>query len=209
MTSVLDNPTLVLNKGWQAIRIESVRDSIVKAFTGSAKFIDHNDYQCYTWDEWADVFCFARDDDQGFPCVVTPKFMIRAPEVVVLTNYDKLPDQDVRLTRRNVFIRDGFRCQYTGKKLTSRTGTLDHVVPRSQGGKTTWDNIVLASFDANVKKGGRTPEEAGMKLNRKPEKPRWHPIYTRWLASLPESWKKFIKTDKWNEIGYWDVELVD
>ena len=207
--SVLESPTLVLNRGWQAIRIERVRDSLPKVFSGTAKLIDHSDYACYDWDEWVEIFGWDIDKTVDVPCITTPSCKIRVPEVVVLTNYNKMPEQKVRLTRRNLFVRDAFRCQYTGKKVTMRTGTIDHVFPKSRGGKTVWENVVLASFDANVKKGGRTPKEAGLHLVREPQRPKWHPLFTKWLERHPESWNKFINTDKWNEIGYWDVELQD
>jgi len=215
MSTVLNRPTLVLNKGWQAIRVESLRDALTKCFMGVANFIDHEDYSVYSWEQWCDRFAIDFDGiwdethDDGNVYVKTPELAVRAPDVIVLTTYNRIPSVQVKLTRRNLFLRDKFMCQYTGEKLTMKTGTIDHVIPRTQGGKTTWDNVVLASLDANVKKGGRTPEEAGMKLRKKPKRPAWHPMYTYAMSRHPESWDKFIKTDQWNAEGYWDVELQD
>lgn len=100
-------------------------------------------------------------------------------------------------------------CQYTGQRLTSRNATMDHIVPRSRGGKTEWSNVVICSFEANIKKGNKTLAEAGLKLLKKPTAPKWHPLYSYVIQNRPACWDKFIDTDKWNEIGYWDVELID
>ena len=209
--SVLNKPTLVLNKNWQAISVESVKDSVAKAFTGAAKLMDHEDFAPYTWEEWLILFTtpFNSDLRDDYDYISTAHFKVRAPEVVVLTEYDRIPKLDVKLTRRNLFIRDKFRCQYTGEKVSMKEGTIDHVMPKSRGGLTTWDNVVLASMNANVKKANRLPHEAGMKLRSQPKKPNWHPLFTYSVSKHPKSWDKFINTDQWNEIGYWDVELVD
>ena len=206
--TVLNAPTLVLNKGWEAVRVEPVRHSICKVFKGLARFVDHDDYSTYEWDDWATLFSYPLEDAVDFSCVkLTSGIKVRVPEVIVLSKFDRVPRTTVKLSRRNIFIRDGYRCQYTGKKLKSNEGTLDHVMPKSRGGRTTWENIVLCSVEANSRKGNRTPEEAGMKLVKEPKKPFWDPVFTHYVSEHPASWSKFINTDKWNENGYWDVEL--
>ena len=211
MTAKLNHPTLVLNKSWEPLTIETARDSIIKTFTGSAKIVDEN-YIQYDWEEWSEMSKYEYEDgdndDDKF--ILTADFQkIKIPEVIVLLNYNRLPDVKVKLTRRNFLIRDKFTCQYTGQKLSMSDATIDHVIPRTQGGLTTWDNVVICSFDANVKKGGRTPEQAGLKLKKVPRKPAWSLMFAKYVTRVPASWEKFIKTDKWNEIGYWDVELID
>jgi 5-methylcytosine-specific restriction endonuclease McrA len=107
--------------------------------------------------------------------VRSPSVVIRAPAVVRLKRHPGVRRRGVKFSRTNVFVRDGFRCQYCGVERAAGELTYDHVVPRVQGGKTTWENIVAACSGCNAKKRGRTPEQAGMALLRKPAKPRWLP----------------------------------
>lgn len=212
MSSVLNSPTLVLNKHWKAIRIEPVKDALTKAFTGSAKLMDEDTCNIYDWDTWYNQFSFDFDDDVndfGYEFIRASSSLIRIPRIIVLSTYNKIPHTRIKLTRRNLLIRDKFTCMYTGKRLTSRTATMDHVVPKSRGGKTVWSNIVICSLEANVKKGNRTLAESGFHLRTEPKEPKWHPLYSYVIKERPKCWDKFINTDQWNEIGYWDVELVD
>ena len=104
----------------------------------------------------------------------------------------------IKLTKRNIYIRDKYRCQYTGKQLKFNEANIDHVVPKAKGGKNTWDNLVVCSKDINSIKGDKTNEEAGLKLIKKPTKPSTDSPYklfdTRF--NMPESWSKFIKVKK-------------
>ena len=116
--------------------------------------------------------------------------------------YDRLPRQEVKFNRRNIYARDGNRCQYCGKKFATTELSLDHVVPRRQGGKSTWDNIVCACLKCNIKKGGRTPAEAHMTLIAVPKRPRRNPVISLKLSEgRYASWKQFL------DHAYWSVEL--
>ena len=107
-----------------------------------------------------------------------------------------------RFNRKNVFARDANRCQYCNRNQPTSELSLDHVIPKSKGGPTTWDNIVCACVACNVRKGGRTPREAGMVLTRKPRKPRYSPLLTVKLHNPKyASWKSFV--DK----AYWLADL--
>ena len=97
-------------------------------------------------------------------------------EIIVLAVYDRLPRLEVKFTRRNVFLRDKFTCQYCTKVLPETQLNLDHVTPRDKGGRTTWDNIVTSCFRCNTRKGNKLPEEAGLKLLRRPSVPREIPV---------------------------------
>ena len=205
-TQKLNRPTLVLNKSWTAMGIQTARKSLIKTLSGTAKIVDEN-YVQYNWDQWMDISDEKIENENDF--IKSGRRKIKLPYVIVLINQDRQPRQKVKLTRRNILIRDKFTCQYTGVKLTSQSATLDHVIPRSRGGKATWDNLVVASVEANVRKANRTPEEAGMKLLHIPKRPAWGLQYTKYVSEVPAIWKKFIDTDKWNEYGYWDVELID
>jgi 5-methylcytosine-specific restriction endonuclease McrA len=122
--------------------------------------------------------------------------------VVRLLFYDRIPRQTVRLNRRNIFARDSNRCQYCGKKFSTSELSIDHVLPTSRGGKTTWDNVVCACVKCNVKKGGRTPREAHMKMMCKPVKPKRCPSMAIKLGNRKyQSWKAFLND------AYWSVEL--
>ena len=124
------------------------------------------------------------------------------PRIIRLLGYDKLPRQDVKFNRRNIYARDSSRCQYCGKKFSTTELSLDHIIPRSQGGRTTWENIVCCCVRCNVKKGGRTPEQAHMHLIAKPHKPKRSPVINIRLADERYwSWKQFLDN------AYWTVEL--
>ena len=125
-----------------------------------------------------------------------------ARRIIRLLGYEKLPRQDVKFNRRNIYARDGNKCQYCGKRMQTTELSLDHVVPKSQGGKTTWENIVCCCVKCNVKKGGRTPEQAHLHLITKPVKPKRSPVINIRLADERyHSWKQFLDT------AYWTVEL--
>ena len=129
-------------------------------------------------------------------------FTIRLPSVVRLLRMVKRPKTAVKFSRQNIYARDKYKCQYCGKKYASEELTYDHVIPKSRGGKTEWTNIVTCCVECNRKKGGRTPEEAGMKLIRKPLKPTWIPALrvTIGFREVPQSWRDYL---------YWNVELIE
>ena len=117
----------------------------------------------------------------------------RAPAVVRLLRFVRLGKKSPPLCRSNILARDNFECQYCEMELTSREATLDHVVPRSQAGKTSWENIVCCCTTCNRRKGGRTPEQANMKLKKKPVRPDWLPIINlRFNGKVPLSWHNFL-----------------
>jgi 5-methylcytosine-specific restriction endonuclease McrA len=118
--------------------------------------------------------------------------------------YDRLPREQVKLNRRNIYARDGNLCQYCGKTFATKELTLDHVKPRVQGGGNAWTNLVCACVKCNARKGGRTPEQAGMRLIRTPIKPKRNPAISIRLGSPKyESWKAFL------DEAYWTVELSE
>lgn len=208
--TVLTKPTLVLNKNWVPVRVSSFKNSLTKVLCDRAKFLDHDSFSLYNWEEWVEEFSVkevSKEDANKY--IKSKNFSVKLPEIIICSFYKDTPKADLKLTRRNLLIRDNFKCQYTGEKVTMANATIDHIVPRSRGGKNTWENLVISSFDANTKKGDRTPAEAGLTLLKKPHKPAWNPIYTVLHHSRPKSWEKFINTDKWNEIGYWDTELKE
>jgi 5-methylcytosine-specific restriction endonuclease McrA len=194
-TSVIQRPTLVLNRNWQPVGVATVARALVKVFTEQARVVDPVDYQLYTWQDWSELRPAAGD-----AAVRTQRFSIRVPEVITLTKYDKLPANAVAFSRRNVFNRDRFACQYCGGQPGSEELTIDHVVPRAQGGQSTWTNCVLACVACNHRKADRTPDQARMPLKSQPVRPVWRPVYAARGGRI-ESWAKFVSD------AYWNVEL--
>jgi 5-methylcytosine-specific restriction endonuclease McrA len=192
---MIDQPTLVLNRNWQPVNVATVARALVMLWNGTARVVDPADYQTYDWHDWAKL---RPSDGDRFIQAVT--FRLRVPEVVTLTGYDRLPVSAVTFSRRNVFKRDHYTCQYCGRQPGSEELTIDHVTPRSRGGPSRWDNCVLACMSCNKRKADRTPDEAGMRLRKRPVQPTWNPRYAAHTLRL-RSWSKFVSE------AYWNVEL--
>jgi 5-methylcytosine-specific restriction endonuclease McrA len=204
--SALDASVLVLNKLFMAVHIIPVRRAFCLLCKDLAEVVNLEDGQFATYDfaTWREVSeyrarHFRQEDDDW---VRTVNSEIQVPRVIRLLTYERLPKQTVKFNRRNIFARDNNQCQYCGRKFPTTELSLDHVMPRSQGGQSTWENIVCACVSCNVRKGGRTPKQAHMGLIRKPEKPRRSPLLNQKLTlSKYSSWKTFL------ENAYWSVEL--
>ena len=193
MTShVLSRPTLVLNRNWQPVGVMTVAKALVKVFSEKARIVDPADYRLYTWEDWSQL---APASDE--PVVRTYHDRLRVPEVVTLTSYDRVPINAVTFSRRNVFKRDRFTCQYCGRQPGSDELTIDHVLPRAQGGASTWTNCVLACVACNAAKADRTPQQAGMRLSKEPQRPVWRPMYAARGVAI-DSWQKFVSETFWN-----------
>lgn len=124
-----------------------------------------------TWEEWITIPI--REQDEA---VHTVRGQIRVPTVIVAANYAKVPKKRPKLCAKTIRERDGNRCQYSGKLLKPDEGSLDHVLPRSRGGKDTWENLVWSSKEINTRKADRLPHEAGLKLLSKPQAPNERPV---------------------------------
>lgn len=207
--TLMKNPILILNKSWIPVRVSTFRRALKKVCNERARFVDHESYCLFYWGEWLDKFSMSHKQSlySNYPVIKGINFSVRQPEVVVCNIYNNIPKTNLKLTRRNLLVRDNFRCQYCGTRVGSREATIDHVMPRSRGGLNTWKNLVISCIKCNVSKGNKTPQETGILLRTTPKKPRWNPLYALLNKKRPKSWDKFINTDKWNEIGYWDVEL--
>ncbi len=185
MKKMLNEEVMILNKNWFAITIRNVKKAIQLASRGRACFIDPQDYSVYTWEEWIKLPC----EGEG---ISTTSGKMRIPSVVLLTVYGKMPTSAPRLTKKNIFIRDGNTCQYTGKKVSMKNADIDHVIPTSRNGKNNWNNMVVCSKEVNRKKADRTPEEAGLKLIKKPKRPSNQQITFGSKIAIKEEWKKFL-----------------
>lgn len=182
----LTAPVLVLNRSYQPVQVTTARRAFVLLYGGAA--LAYEDGDLYDFARWAD-----RSPGEAELSIPTLRGALRIPRVLHLSRYEKTPRSLVRLSRRNVMLRDEHRCQYCGKTPGIRDLNLDHVFPRSRGGPDSWENLVTACRSCNLVKGNRTPDEAGLTLLRAPRSPRWTLAARLRMASfvLPE-WEPFL-----------------
>lgn len=194
---------LVLNKLWTAVAIASLEDAIKLLFKTEdaaphkgevkARIVDPlQNYQTYSWEDWAEI-----TPEEGDAVIRGIHREYKVPEVIVLTRFDEFPEHRINFSRRTIYRRDNYRCQYCNRKPGSENLTIDHVIPKSHGGGTTWTNCVLACVDCNSRKANRTPKQAGMKLLSTPKKPRFN-LFPVDRTRMPESWEKFVSEAYWN-----------
>lgn len=186
MSEILDRPTLVLNRRWQAVGVAPVARALVMVWNDVARVVEPEEFTLHDWPDWA-----RRPPEPGAPCVRGSRVRFRVPEVIALCRYDRLPGTAVTFSRRNVAKRDHHTCQYCGAQPGWEGVTIDHVVPRAQGGGSTWTNCVAACVACNARKADRTPEQAGMHLRKRPTRPDWKPLYAA-HGPRAESWSRFL-----------------
>jgi len=205
--SALNGHVLVLNKHYAAVHVITVRRAFSMLYRKLAEVVslEEDQYLSYDFESWREVSAFrARFQRERHEWVRCVRFEIAVPRIVRLLFYDRLPQQAVKFNRRNIYARDHNRCQYCGRRFPTSELSLDHVVPRSMGGRTTWENVVCCCVACNIRKGGRTPQQARMRLRSKPLKPKRSPVVQLRLSSARyASWKQFV------DAAYWNVELKD
>ena len=190
---------LVLNKSWTPIATTTLKRGFSLVFQDRARIVDAETYELHSFESWL--------VEGSMPAIKTPperdrwlktaSLWILVPEVIVLQRFNGVPRRELTFSRRNIYRRDGFTCQYCGVRPGGNQLTIDHVVPRAQGGETRWDNCVLACVDCNFHKGNRTPAQAAMRLKRKPVQPKWHPLFAVEPVRI-ESWSKLVSEAYWN-----------
>lgn len=195
--SVLNRPTLVLNRNWQPVNVATVARALTMLWNEAAHVVDPDDYRLYTWADWAIL-----RPKEGEPFLQAVTFRMRVPEILTLTKFDRPREEAVTFSRRNLFKRDHSTCQYCGGRPGSSELTIDHVIPRAQGGVSTWENCVLACVTCNSRKANRTPEQARMKLRKTPLRPAWKPHYGTSGIRI-ESWSRVLSE------AYWNVRLEE
>jgi len=199
MSAVAKRKVLVLNKSWTPIKVIDIERAMGLLCSNyadgqpKAKVLDVTDYQNYSWADWS-----AMRPKDGEPAIRGVSKAFRVPEIILLTRYNKLPQQKLSFSRRTIYRRDANQCQYCGGRPGTEELTIDHVVPRAQGGQTTWENCALACVKCNSFKADRTPEQAGMKLRRKPFRPKFQLFRGEYRV---KSWEAFLG------VAYWNVEL--
>lgn len=196
---MLSSSVLVLNRSYLPVHVTSAKRAFSLLYQGIARAIDE-EFQTFDFDEWSQLPAQSGDDSIG-----TFRGRILVPRVIVLVAFDRLPKRHVRFSRINIMTRDDFRCQYCGDHPARVELNLDHVVPRAQGGKSTWENVVTSCVDCNRRKGGRTPSQARMKLRTRPVRPRWTPLSHLLVSGKRfEQWRPFLNVV---DASYWNAEL--
>lgn len=166
----MTSSVLLLNASYEPIKVISWKRAVCMFFAGKVEVVEEYEKE-----------------------IRSVSLVIKAPAVVRLLSYVRIARKKPPLSRVNILARDDFQCQYCKTKLTSRQATLDHVLPRSLGGKSSWKNLVCACSHCNRKKGCRTPEQANMKLIKKPVQPDWLPVIKFKLdGNVPKSWIDFL-----------------
>lgn len=190
--SHLDQLTMVLDEGWLAIHTVSVRHALRLLSTGAARGVVPESSMTLDFDSWMDQDVAPSED-----AIQSVRKSVRIPEVIVLTRYRGVPVRTPSFSRRNLIRRDRHQCQYCGLRPGMHELSIDHVMPRSRGGRSTWENCVLACRRCNRKKRNRTPNQAGMMLLREPRAPRWSPFVEVPKTHLRPSWERFVDAKVW------------
>ncbi len=190
---------LVLNRFYVPVHVVQVRRAICLLFRDLAEVIHVENGQFFNYDfarwvELSEMLC--EEPDAHSDWIYSIRFPLQVPRIIRLFDYDRMPRKTLRFSRRNVFARDGYRCMYCCKRFPMHQLSLDHVVPRSRGGPTDWENVVTSCVHCNGKKGGRTPREAQMGLLRQPERPKRSPLLSSKLRNPKYfAWKVFLDSD--------------
>ena len=193
MSAFISQRCLVLNKGWAPISTVSLKRAIVMLFAEKARIIEPDSYATFTWDDWSKMRPTATDEK-----IRSANLSFRVPEIILLENYNKMPRPKVHFSRRNLYKRDSLTCQYCGKMPGAAELNIDHVIPKSKGGISTWENCVLSCVKCNSRKANRTPEQAGMTLRKKPKKPTMDMFKVGGLSKPIKSWEAFLGECFWN-----------
>ena len=196
---LLQRPTLVLNRRWTPIRTAPVQEAIGLVAKGTAMIIEPDSFEAHDLLSWNDVSRVRARLGEGL--IRSPRLALVPPEVILLTTYEGEGGRAVVFSRKNLFKRDRYTCQYCGIQPGPEELTVDHVVPRSRGGTSTWENCVLACVECNKRKADRTPAQAGLKMRKTPRKPSWKALVQVPARDRRESWDKFLSR------AYWEIEL--
>lgn len=197
--ALLSQSVLVLNRNWIAVHICDARRALVMLYEDLARVVTET-YETLNFESWRDLSRFAKDGS----FVSTPCYQLMIPQVIKLVYYNDFPPLHVRFSRRNIYLRDHNQCQYCGGRPPREEMTIDHVVPRSRGGRTVWENVVLCCSKCNTRKGNRQLNECGLSLIRKARKPHW--LLGSRLDFNPDNrplWQRFI------DEAYWNVALLE
>ncbi len=202
MSVLAKRKVLVLNKNWQPVSAVSLKKAIKLLFpvkangTPKARIIEPESYQTFSWDDWSKLRPEI-DEEQ----LKAGKYSFKIPEIILLSDYDKQVRQEVHFSRRNLYKRDELTCQYCGKQPGVGNLNIDHLLARSKGGQSTWENCVLSCIDCNSRKADKSLREANMKLLRQPTKPKLTNFKIDGYVQPIKSWSNFV------DHSYWNIQL--
>lgn len=198
---------LVLNRHFQPVHVTNAKRAFTLLYLGVARVVDQQ-FRTFDFESWAQLSAEIGHDGNGREDVMrTVNRAILIPRVIVLQLYDRIPRTKVRFSRHNIYLRDSNTCQYCGLERQRTELNLDHVVPRAQGGRTTWENVVCCCIDCNLSKGARTPDQAGMRLLKTPVRPRWTPTFRTQAGKVRyREWLPFLGVA---DASYWNAELKE
>jgi 5-methylcytosine-specific restriction endonuclease McrA len=198
---MINSNVLVLNRSFFPVNVTTVKHAFCMLYRGVARAVD-GQYKTFDYESWSQLAVEQQEETIGLV-----NSFIKIPWVIILVAYDRIPKTQVRFTRANIFARDRNICQYCGKTFSKNELSIDHVIPRSYGGKSVWDNVVCSCFTCNRNKGGKTPKQAGIKLLRSPRKPRWTPLNKlSFQDTRRKEWLPFLTMV---DISYWNTELLE
>jgi len=198
---VVNSSVLVLNRSFFPVNVITVKRAFCMLYRGAAKAVD-SQYKTFDYKSWSQISVEQREEAIGLV-----NSIVKIPWVIMLVAYDRIPKTQVRFTRANIYSRDRNACQYCGNTFPRNELSIDHVIPRSYGGKSMWENVVCCCFTCNKRKGGKTPKQVGMKLLTPPRKPRWTPLSRVSFHDLKrKEWLPFLTMI---DISYWNTELME
>ncbi len=199
---MIDGNVLVLNKSFLPVHITTVRRAFCLMCAGIAKAVNAQ-YQTFDFESWRQLSIELNDETIGLV-----NRAIKVPRVILLIAYDRVPKRRIRFSRYNIFARDRNTCQYCGRVFSRSELNLDHVIPRAQGGTSIWENVVCSCHECNRQKGGKTPEQARMRLIAQPRKPAWiPPLNVPVREVIRKEWVPFL--DFMVDVSYWNTELEE
>lgn len=196
-TGTLSESVLVLNKYYTAIRVTNAKKAFTLLYKNSAEAIEEHNSQFHNldFDGWIRLSQEKFETPLNNELFIrTPKLQLMIPKVIRLVTYDKIPKHEVKFNRTNILARDGNRCQYCGKRFPASKLSIDHVIPKSRGGKSIWTNVVAACSNCNIRKGGRLPSEVRIRLIKPPTVPKKNPtIADKIKSNRYQIWKNFLR----------------
>jgi len=209
MGDILTSRVLVLNSNFVPINIISLKKALIKLVKNVAEIvtIENERYSSWNFTSWAEISELRRDFEElgkydeiiglgGFTFII--------PRIIRVLTYDRFFKHPIKLNRKNIFARDKCICQYCHKKFSPQNLSIDHIIPRSQGGQSIWENLVCSCYKCNSKKRDRTPTQAGMKLLKQPHRPASPPIIKLTIGDRKyKDWQSFI-----SEI-YWETSIEE
>ena len=190
---------LVLNNHWLPVEIVHARDCFRLMCKAHALAVDTSlesedgAYRTHTIESWIDMH-----SSDHYDTINTPNIEVHVPEMIVLTNYDKLPKRFVTFNKQNLFLRDNYTCAYCQCEVTDSNGTVDHIVPQAKGGQNTWENCITACKDCNQKKADHDPVGEFKPKKKATEPSHINPIFHLKgkligpMEDLPLSWQRAL-----------------